>query len=94
MAMVSFTHPSRNAMRPRLSTPYTSPTFCYLHLAQLLLLLRPSPMSLHGDFFAHAIDWKASAAECASARRSTLSATMDITSLDMLLGDARIWHDR
>ena len=51
-------------------------------------------MSLHGDLFAHAIDWKASAAECANARRSTLSATMDITILDMLLGDARIWHDR
>jgi hypothetical protein len=88
MAMVSFTHPSRNAMCPRLSSPYISP------LAHASLLLRPSPMSLYGDFLAHATDWKASAAECANARRSTLSATMDTAGMDMLLGIARIWHDR
>jgi hypothetical protein len=28
--MVSFTHPSRNAMWPRLSTPYTPPNPYYL----------------------------------------------------------------
>lgn len=50
-------------------------------------------MSPHGDLFAHATDWMASAAECANARRSTLSATMDIPTMPLLLGDIRVWHD-
>jgi hypothetical protein len=51
-------------------------------------------MSPYRHGLAHATDWKASAAECANARRITLSATMDAADMDMLLGDSRIWHGR
>jgi hypothetical protein len=53
-----------------------------------------SSMSPHRDRFAHATDWKASAATCANARRSTLSATMHLPAIDMLLHHSRSWHDR
>lgn len=59
--------------------------------------LEPNSMSPYReDSFAHATDWKASAAECANARRSALSATitMDGTVVHMLLGNLCSWHDR
>ena len=61
---------------------------------RLPLLTDSSHMSPHRDFFAHATDWKASAATCANARRSTLSATMHPPAMYSLLDDSRLWHDR
>ncbi|KAH7406474.1 glycosyl hydrolase family 47-domain-containing protein [Phaeosphaeria sp. MPI-PUGE-AT-0046c] len=44
-------------------------------------------MSRHADFFGHATDWMASAAECAKARRAARSSDMHSAAVDMLLDD-------
>jgi hypothetical protein len=71
-----------------------APLIHTLYLVHPLLPLEPSLMSPYGHGLAHATDWKASAAECANARRNSLSATMDAADMGMLLGDSRIWHGR
>jgi hypothetical protein len=75
------------------NTGHIAPPKHQLH-RRLPLLTDLSSMSPHRDLFAHATDWKASAATCANARRSTLSAIMHIPAIDMLLDNSRSWHDR
>jgi hypothetical protein len=75
------------------STGHAAPLIHQLH-PRLPQLIDLSSMSPPRDSFAHATDWKASAATCAHARRSTLSATMRIPAVDSLLDGSRSWHDR
>jgi hypothetical protein len=71
-----------------------APLIHTLYPTQPLLPLERSLMSPYRHGLAYATDWKASAAECANARRNSLSATMDTAGVDMLHGDSRIWHGR
>jgi hypothetical protein len=83
----SITHKQVRHVSPQLLHATSLATSSFL--SRLLSLMSP-----HQDVFGHATDWKASAAERASARRSSLPAIMGSTAVDMLLGDCRTWHDR